>query len=222
MNRHLQHPLWRAVELAVLMVGLPLLLYWLLPPRTILLTLWLTALYCHIVYRTIVGADERLGWNASAVTAEALAPILLRFSLSACVLLAGTLLLKREMLLSFVLERPAFWALVMVLYPLISVVPQEIIFRVFFFRRYREFFPKRTMMVLASALTFGLAHIVFHNMVAPTLCVIGGYYFADTYARHRSLLLVAIEHALYGDFIFTLGLGHYFYHGTVATLAAAQ
>ncbi|MEJ0010772.1 MAG: hypothetical protein WDN72_10060 [Alphaproteobacteria bacterium] len=40
--------------------------------------------------------------------------------------------------------------------------------------------------------------------------------------RRASLLLVAIEHALYGDFIFTVGLGHYFYEGAVHAVAVAH
>jgi membrane protease YdiL (CAAX protease family) len=67
--------------------------------------------------------------------------------------------------------------------------------------------------VLASALLFGTAHIFLGNFVAPVMSFFGGILFASTYARTRSLALVAIEHALYGDMIFTVGLGQYFYHG---------
>ncbi len=43
----------------------------------------------------------------------------------------------------------------------------------------------------------------------------GGWLFADTYRQSRSLWLVCLEHALYGDLIFTIGLGTFFYHGAV-------
>lgn len=82
------------------------------------------------------------------------------------------------------------------------------------FDRYKTAFSPRVL-VLVSGVGFGFAHIVFGNWVAPVLCVIGGIMFAQTYARTRSLALVSLEHALYGDFIFTLGLGRYFYHGAV-------
>src|SRR5690606_19736697 len=124
--------------------------------------------------------------------------------------------LRPDLLFGFVREKPAFWLLVMFLYPLLSVIPQEIIFRSFFFERYRNLFTHPATMIVASGIAFGFAHILFHNWVAPLLCLIGGIMFATTYHRHRSLLLVAVEHALYGDFLFTLGLGRYFYHGTVA------
>ena len=45
-----------------------------------------------------------------------------------------------------------------------------------------------------------------------SLATIGGLLFAATYERRRSTLLVSIEHGLYGDFIFTVGLGGLFYN----------
>ena len=55
-------------------------------------------------------------------------------------------------------------------------------------------------------------------MLAVALCVIGGWLFADTYSRTRSLWLASAEHALYGCLVFTVGLGRYFYGGTVQTI----
>ena len=88
-------------------------------------------------------------------------------------------------------------------------------FRSYLFARFSGRLLPPVAMLLVSGLGFGFAHIVFGNWVAPTLCAIGGLLFAQTYQRTRSLALVAIEHALFGDFIFTLGLGRYFYHGAV-------
>jgi hypothetical protein len=45
------------------------------------------------------------------------------------------------------------------------------------------------------------------------LTFFGGYLFAYTYAKTRSLLLVSIEHALYGCLLYTIGLGRFFYTG---------
>jgi membrane protease YdiL (CAAX protease family) len=43
----------------------------------------------------------------------------------------------------------------------------------------------------------------------PVLCItiIGGVIFAITFLRTRSLLLTSIEHALYGSWLFTAGMG---------------
>ena len=70
-------------------------------------------------------------------------------------------------------------------------------------------------MIWASAIVFAYAHILFINPVAPVLSLLAGYFFASTYAKYKSLALVTIEHALYGNMIFTLGLGYYFWGGSV-------
>jgi len=54
-------------------------------------------------------------------------------------------------------------------------------------------------------------HLIFGNLVPVILTVAGGYLFARTYLATRSLFCVCVEHALYGCFIFTIGLGHLFY-----------
>ena len=47
------------------------------------------------------------------------------------------------------------------------------------------------------------------------LGIFGGYIFASTYKKTKSLLIVSIEHALYGNTIFFLGLGWFFWGGSV-------
>jgi len=45
--------------------------------------------------------------------------------------------------------------------------------------------------------------------------------FAARYAETGSLATSSFEHALYGCWLFTVGLGQYFYHGTIASIGAA-
>ena len=40
-----------------------------------------------------------------------------------------------------------------------------------------------------------------------------GLIFAYRFTRTRSFLAVALEHALYGDLVFTIGLGQFFFTG---------
>lgn len=107
------------------------------------------------------------------------------------------------------------WAFIMVFYPVVSVWPQEVIYRAFFFHRYRCVLPRPWMRIFASAAAFGFMHILFLNPIAPLLTFIGGVLFGHTYERSRSVLAVSIEHAIYGCWVFTVGLGAYFYGGTV-------
>jgi membrane protease YdiL (CAAX protease family) len=124
-------------------------------------------------------------------------------------------LLLPERFVAFPLQRPQLWLVVMLLYPLLSVCPQELLFRTFFFHRYRPLFGERWLMITTSALAFGMAHLFFANPVAPIMSAIGGGLFAWTYARSESTLQAVIEHALWGDLIFTIGLGWYFYGGAI-------
>lgn len=203
------------LELIVLMMGVPLLLSTVIPLKYMLVLLWAIALYCHMVYRALVDVPERIFWRWPEVNWRNLKPILQRFVVSTLLALVLVALWKPTFLFSFVCERPQFWAFVMIAYPIISVIPQEIIFRSFFFQRYARVFPSTLGLIIASGVMFGAAHLIFQNWVAPLLCVVGGIFFAQTYAKTRSLALAVIEHALYGCMMFTVGLGPYFYHGAV-------
>ena len=216
MHHYLHTKRWLYSELLILTIGLPALLFWALPPRMILPLIWGVSLYCLLIYKALEHIDMRIRWGREELTLHNLLPLMKRFLISASILTSCTLLFTPDLFFGFIRHNFTVWILVMFAYPLLSVVPQEIIFRVFFFSRYKSIFTEQRMMIIASGVTFGVAHIVFHNWVAPLLCTAGGLMFAQTYARHRSLLLVSLEHALYGNFLFTVGLGHYFYHGSVA------
>lgn len=105
------------------------------------------------------------------------------------------------------------WVLFLIFYPLLSVYPQELVYRAFFFHRYRPLFGAGRVMVAANAIAFGYLHVIFANPMAVLLASIGGVVFAYRYDRTRSLLLVTFEHGLYGILLITIGLGPYFYTG---------
>lgn len=145
----------------------------------------------------------------------ALRRIAMWFAVGATAMFIGVVLFDESRLFHLVRTRPELWAIIMVGYPVLSVYPQELIYRAFLFHRYRRVFRGRWPMIIASAVAFGYGHVVFGNTVAVVLSSIGGAIFAITYDRTRSTLLCALEHALYGCFIFTVGLGSYFYAGTM-------
>ena len=135
-----------------------------------------------------------------------------RFLPFAAMILAFTILVVPESLFSLPLQRPRAWLWVMFLYPVLSVLPQEIIYRSLFFRRYRDIWSADRLCFI-SALAFGWMHILLQNTVAVLFSFVGGLLFAQTYQRTKSLAAASAEHALYGCYIFSLGLGVYFYHG---------
>jgi membrane protease YdiL (CAAX protease family) len=85
------------------------------------------------------------------------------------------------------------------------------------FERYRILFPSAALMILISAAAFAFSHIVFRNPWSVALTFVGGLLFAWRYQRTDSLLVSSLEHALYGCYMFTVGLGGLFYHGAVPT-----
>jgi len=115
---------------------------------------------------------------------------------------------------------PCLWLVVLVFYALASVVPQTIVYQVFFFHRYRELFSSPALAIHVGAAVFALAHVVFLNPWAVLLSWLAGYVFARTYIQTRSAWAVTLEHILYGWAILTTGWGRWFYHGTIGTLNA--
>jgi membrane protease YdiL (CAAX protease family) len=156
-------------------------------------------------------------WNAKQLPGR-LGAILAIFAVGALLLWLGVWKFAPHLEWSFVRQHPVLWAVMMVAYPVLSVYPQGLLYRAFFFERYASLFPARWTMILASAAAFAFLHIVFRNPLAVTLTFIGGLLFAARYEETGSLATSSFEHALYGCWLFTVGLGQYFYHGTMATI----
>lgn len=102
------------------------------------------------------------------------------------------------------------YALTFFLYPIASVLPQEIIYRVYYFHRYEVLIPQKYLLMFTNAFIFGLTHFIYANWVAPIATFLAGLIFAYNYYRTRSLLNVTLEHYFYGIIMFTIGFGYFF------------
>ena len=141
--------------------------------------------------------------------------IVILIALCTAVTFGLTLVIVPEMFLGFPRNSFDRYLLVIALYPFLSVLGQEIAYRLLFFKRYGALFPNRTVAIVASAFVFALAHAFYLNWVAVILSFAGGLFFAWAYERTRSFMLVWILHSLAGQVLFTSGLGIFFYHGTI-------
>jgi uncharacterized protein len=141
--------------------------------------------------------------------------ILLRFTGCTLTLIGLVFALFPHKLFLFPRTEPLYWAVLLIAYPLLSVYPQELLYRAFFVRRYRHLFPRPEWLLFASALVFAWMHLIFRNPFAVLLTLVGGLFFTHTYLRTRSLRLVCLEHSLYGNLIFTIGLGEFFSQSTL-------
>ena len=146
--------------------------------------------------------------------------MLTRFAIGAALLTGLLAWFYPAALLAFPRGNPRFWLIVCVAYPVCSVIPQGILYRALWEKRYAPGLPPALSLAIGAAF-FAWAHIVFHNVWACAFTFVGGLFFLSTYRRTGSLLFAAVEHALYGDFLFTIGWGAFFYEGTQAALAAA-
>lgn len=211
-----------AVEFILLFVLLPLG-YRFSPVRLSPLPwLWVAALYCYLVLRHSADFPMTRLWNAAAGTGR-LSSVLTIFAVVTVVFALGVRWLAPQLLFGMVRARPGLWALVMVLYPVLSVYPQSIVYRAFLMHRYAGLVAglqlgdaaRNALLILASAAAFAFVHIIFRNPLAVALTFAGGLLFAWRYQTSGSLAISALEHALYGCMLFTLGLGQYFYHGRI-------
>jgi membrane protease YdiL (CAAX protease family) len=230
--------LW--AEFLLLFIGTPLVLLVFRQPGLLFLALWGGGFVTYrlsrplepaplpdlrtILRRVALLAPLRIGLALMLVTAKPRGQerqrrgetrrILDRFLLLGLLLTIMTRMAMPGQFLDLPRQRPVLWLAIMLLYPLLSVWPQEVIYRRFFFARYAPIFGEGAGLIAASALSFGFAHVLFLNWIAVAMTAVGGAIFAADYARHRSLRLACLEHSLYGCLIFTIGLGRFFYTGT--------
>jgi len=204
-----KYPFPLLLEFLLLFGGMPLLILnesraWKLA------ALWFFACYALVMFKRAELASAANEWNWPAARIG-LREVLPRFAVFASALTLFLLLIAPEKILSFPRQRPQMWAMVMLWYPILSALPQEIIYRSLYHHRYAKLFRGGMTQLIIAGIIFGWAHIIFKNPVAVVLCGIGGVMFSHTYLKHKSLALAWIEHSLYGCFVFTIGLGSFFY-----------
>lgn len=201
-------PIWLWLEMGIVFFGVP----------------WAMTLIHFPKIPVLIGATAICAWALRASPNFSFRKVIRRpfpraaFTLlalrtmGAC-LLIGTLCMAffPERWLDFPRHRPGLYVLVMLLYPVLSAFPQELIYRSFFFQRYASILPHAWAMIAVNSAAFAFLHILYHNAVAVGLSLLAGGLLSNTYAKSRSLVLVSLEHALYGCAALTLGLGEFFY-----------
>jgi membrane protease YdiL (CAAX protease family) len=204
----------RAAEFAALYVGLPLVLALAMPPDWLwpvlfgatALALVLLALTPGFAWSELWRGWGGYDWRYVALVAAGTAVV------------AGLLVwwLVPGQALALPRRATGLWLMILLIYPIVSALPQELLFRPLFFRRYGMLFPGRWLAVATNGLVFGLAHLMFWNWVALALTFAGGMIFAQAYLGRGGFALAVVLHAVCGGIIFTSGLGSFFYHGAVA------
>lgn len=193
--------------MAAVYVGIPVVLWWYPGRRHLMIAIWAASATC-LAYLLRDRSFDRCRLHTCSY--RHWTPLLIRIAVIIGLLTLYTALFERQHLVRLPREEPALWAHIVLLYPFLSALPQELVYRTFFFHRYRALFVNERMMILANAALFAFGHVPFRNWIAITVSFAAGLLWAGTYLRSRSLPVVAIEHSLYGNLAFTIGVGDYF------------
>jgi membrane protease YdiL (CAAX protease family) len=199
---------YRTTELLGLFVLIPILFYFdFIPgPKAIpLLAAFLFALVYLIRSKTF--NRKELGFNGYSKWGQ----LTLRMTIAAIVVYLLTIVFVPEQLFYLPKNNPKLWIAIMIFYPIWSAFTQELIYRPFFFHRYKTLFFNDKILLVLNGLLFGFLHIIFKNWVAVLGSTIIGLYWAYPYSKHKSQMVVFIEHSFVGNMLYTFGLGSYFY-----------
>lgn len=204
--------LLRWAEFAALFVLVPLAIALALPPQRMFQALFALSLVGLGLLVVTGGFDWRFlrrGWRQLPWAEAGL--------IALAVLAAGVLLLsatRPEALFALPRHAPRWALMIVLLYPLLSALPQEVIFRALFFHRYGALMPSRRVAMAANAAVFSLAHLMYWNPVVLAMTAIGGWLFARAYLD-RGFPAAWMLHAVAGNCVFLVGMGTWFYSGAV-------
>ncbi|MDB6182387.1 type II CAAX prenyl endopeptidase Rce1 family protein [Paracoccus fistulariae] len=203
---------WLKAEFAALYIGAPLLIALFMPAYLLfealaifsvagLLLLWLSG---GFRWRSLVVGWGRIPW-------------LQVLGITLATLISGYVILslnQPEALFAIPRYRPELLLLIWVFYPLLSALPQELIFRVLFFHRYRSLLPQGNAGHALNAALFSFAHLMYWSWIVCIFTLVGGWIFARAYQR-QGFPSAWLLHAVAGNVLFAVGMGYYFYSGNV-------
>ncbi|MFZ2633772.1 MAG: CPBP family intramembrane glutamic endopeptidase [Desulfosalsimonadaceae bacterium] len=204
------------IECAVLFFIVPLALYWFrhLLAFKLMPVLLLLALGCMIYLISDKAFDRSIFWNTSHFSFH-MKQILITFMGISIFLGLFTYLVYADRFFVFPIDKPNATLIFVLMYPLLGALPQEIIFKCFFFHRYRSVFPGTLSLIIFNGLSFGLFHLWYANIIAPIFSIFAGMILSYRYLKTKSLLAISIEHSLMGIFLYVVGLGWFFYSGSI-------
>jgi hypothetical protein len=204
-----------ALEAIALFVGLPLAFDRMLTRgyrRLLFPGLWALVVAAVLVLRADPTFDGSRLWSLRIDPAYARV-LVARTLVGVGVVAMVSRRVARETWLVLPRTRPGLWLLFAILYPVLSVLPQGVFWRVFFVHRYEPLFGEGLAMLAGGTAAFAFAHVIFRNAIAVALTALGGLLFLQTYLVTGSMLVSSLEHAVYGVAAFTFGIGRFLYLG---------
>lgn len=170
-----------------------------------------------LLFIVLLTLGSRFSWRETLTRLfplRILAQIVATFMVAGGALTLFALATNPQDVLRWARASPETYFRIIMLYALVSVTTQELVYRVHFFQRYAPLFGDRQLLaVVVNAAAFALSHIFFPNPLTVYISFAGGLLFAYRYLQTRSFWAVFLEHLLYGSLVFALGMGRYFYTG---------
>ncbi|MBU3011430.1 CPBP family intramembrane metalloprotease [Polaribacter vadi] len=117
---------------------------------------------------------------------------------------------NKEQLFNVILNKPDLWLKFSGVYILFSVIPQELIYRTFFVKRYQNLIKNKWLFIFINSVLFSFAHIWFQSFTVLAFSFVGSLLFAHTYLKTKSNWLIILEHSIYGVCLYTVGYGELF------------
>lgn len=201
---------WLVIEFVLLFFGVPLYIFFdpnLIHPSALVLPI-LIGIFIYLRRLPNFKFKDLIRFTVSKKE------VLLHLLTAAAVTIVMLLIvyfLNRENLFNLLKANPFILIMLCIFYPIFSAYGQEIIYRTFLFHRYRAIFKSDALIILASGITFSFVHIVYYSHISIILTLILGLYLAKTFLKTRSVLFVAILHGIYGNMVFIIGMGSYFW-----------
>ena len=206
---------WLIGELLLIFIAAPLAIRWVIYEFRVPLFLALQPVLLGLVVYLLADRSFLMRRElAQGFPWSQLAQIIVKFLVIGGCITAATYVWFPHRFLGFPRYAPSLWMMVVVLYPLLSVIAQELVYRTFFFHRYGSLFGSATWLAICvNGALFGFGHVMFGNWIAIIGTAALGTILAYRYTRTRSFWAVWFEHSLYGWLVFTVGLGRFFYTG---------
>ncbi|MEM7438277.1 MAG: CPBP family intramembrane glutamic endopeptidase [Pseudomonadota bacterium] len=196
-----------AVECFVLFVGVPVVLAVFLEP---------SAMYPVLTVAGVAGL-ALLHFTPGFSWRELLGPIRV-FP----VIAFGVLTFAAASVLCWLILPDRFWFLIQtqpqilliiaLFYPPLLVLPQEIVYRPLFYRRYGPLFPGQSA-IWVNAVLFSLGHLMYWHWAVLLLTFVGSFVFSWAYLQDRGFMQTMALHSIAGFAVFASGLGWLFFTG---------
>ena len=201
-------------EFLLFYIGVPLVTAVFLPPSWMFPVLFamtggglvLLAVTPGFHWRELAEGSNHVSWRLVLIVGLATA-------------ILGTVIIQwtaPQAFLFLIRTNPQLMLMIALLYPILSALPQEIVFRPLFFRRYGPILPaQRSRAILLNSGIFSFAHLMYWSWIVAAMTFVGGLIFAKSYRVRGSFAEAVIAHSVAGVVIFALGLGVFFYSGNV-------